>query len=492
MKYLDDPRLLHLSEALSANPGPEARVNVRFEAYSIKQIAKERKMFNRMEEAYASGQEEMDEMSFSPEMKEAGLSSVFGRLDVKESRKVHFLLVSTLNAAFPDHDFTALRPDHFTREISSADVLSHLTATLLGAPTIDLGPIAGSSPASHSPGFAGPSSLPNAAPLSSSTQALSRVLNDVVDLDECEVYSWLPEPEYDPHVGPEEDEDASTIEEDDEYEAIEGMDIDSEVPGWGGQGMDLDDYEPARGTKDDPIDLRQEVPESAPVDFDYKPRKVGGLLWSANYFFYSRRQKRVLFLTTWCRKRPSHSSPVDYAEPGSLPLPISSALSPPSGTHGLPSAPRLRATRHQNLTNLRPSQRKKGRVSGGGLPSPIDRLTSTIPIRSLATPAPVTHQPLRLASSAPTPTAFSHVQPKISHVDAMAKMTAGGFKPRLPGQNKVPAKSLLSAAVKSAARDSEADSRVRKERSETPGSQTGGGAAPLGSALAESSKRVKV
>jgi hypothetical protein len=45
-------------------------------------------------------------------------------------RKVHFLLVSTLNAAFPDHDFTALRPDHFTREPSAAQVLAQLSGTL--------------------------------------------------------------------------------------------------------------------------------------------------------------------------------------------------------------------------------------------------------------------------------------------------------------------------------------------------------------------------
>ena len=92
-------------------------------------------------------------MSFSPEMREAGLSSCFGRLDEKESRyvatrivhmaltsggyvwgssKVHFLLVSTLNSAFPDNDFSSLRPDHFTRERSAAQVLGHLSGSLLG------------------------------------------------------------------------------------------------------------------------------------------------------------------------------------------------------------------------------------------------------------------------------------------------------------------------------------------------------------------------
>lgn len=63
MKYLDFPILTYLSNSLSNNssPQPEIRVQVRFEAYSVKPIGKERKMFKEMEEAYLSGQEEMEE-----------------------------------------------------------------------------------------------------------------------------------------------------------------------------------------------------------------------------------------------------------------------------------------------------------------------------------------------------------------------------------------------------------------------------------------------
>lgn len=61
MKYLDYPLLTHLSNSLSSNPSPEARVNVRFEAYSIKPVAAERKKFKEMEDLYVSGQEEMEE-----------------------------------------------------------------------------------------------------------------------------------------------------------------------------------------------------------------------------------------------------------------------------------------------------------------------------------------------------------------------------------------------------------------------------------------------
>lgn len=61
MKYLDYPSLNLLSTALSTSPAPETKVNVRFEAYSVKPIGRERKMFREMEEAYMSGQEEMEE-----------------------------------------------------------------------------------------------------------------------------------------------------------------------------------------------------------------------------------------------------------------------------------------------------------------------------------------------------------------------------------------------------------------------------------------------
>lgn len=120
-----------------------------------------------------SGSVLITSMSFSPEMKEAGLSSCFGRLDEKESRyvfrlllvvwdhvcalgarglhgqghsrrnvsgvwdgtdlsrKVHYLLVQTLNAAFPEHDFAALQPEHFTREPNAAVVLEQMSGRLL-------------------------------------------------------------------------------------------------------------------------------------------------------------------------------------------------------------------------------------------------------------------------------------------------------------------------------------------------------------------------
>lgn len=61
MKYLDYPLLLELSESLSNHNGPDTKLNVRIEAYSVKPVGKEKKMFKNMEDAYASEQEELVE-----------------------------------------------------------------------------------------------------------------------------------------------------------------------------------------------------------------------------------------------------------------------------------------------------------------------------------------------------------------------------------------------------------------------------------------------
>lgn len=61
MKYLDYPLLTELSNTLSNSNGPDVKLNVRIEAYSVKPIGKEKKMFKNMEEAYVSEQEELAE-----------------------------------------------------------------------------------------------------------------------------------------------------------------------------------------------------------------------------------------------------------------------------------------------------------------------------------------------------------------------------------------------------------------------------------------------
>jgi hypothetical protein len=54
----------------------------------------------------------------SPEDKRNLTSSPFGDRGDSASLKIHLLLVSTLNQAYPDYDFTDLSADEFEREPS--------------------------------------------------------------------------------------------------------------------------------------------------------------------------------------------------------------------------------------------------------------------------------------------------------------------------------------------------------------------------------------
>lgn len=209
------------------------------------------------------------------------------RTELRSLRKVHWLLVSTLNSAFPDNDYTSLRPDQFIRERSAADVVNYISNQLIGPTTQGVPPITVSSPPqSSSPLSSSP--IPPGASLSMFT-----ILNDVVPFDECEVYSWYPEPEYDPHVQSDEndgsDDDLDELLEEEEEQAetmADGMDVDE--PAWGQGGMELDE-QPLDSSKTAKRNKHAE-PEilAPPMEQVSSSERLRKLLWSANYFFYSR------------------------------------------------------------------------------------------------------------------------------------------------------------------------------------------------------------
>lgn len=149
-------------------------------------------------------------------------------------------------------------------------------------------------------------SPPNASPAASSSPSIGpttanpdlyRALSEVVPLDDCEVYSWFPEPEYDPHIEPDDDESSDDDEFPVDEDTSQGMDVDGDdIPAsWGGIEMDLDINEDTLESM--PISRRKSTSggqkpfngDNGNGDWDAgRERRVGGLLWSANYFFYSK------------------------------------------------------------------------------------------------------------------------------------------------------------------------------------------------------------
>jgi len=125
---------------------------------------------------------------------------------------------------------------------------------------------------------------------------LYRLLGEVIPLDagECEVYSWFPEPEYDPHLEPEEDDMSEDGYDEEEVLQTPADEMDLDDPSWGQAGMELDDV-----PESDPMTGRRSSGgKKSPLSggdgsfssggYEGHERRKGGLLWSQNYFFYSR------------------------------------------------------------------------------------------------------------------------------------------------------------------------------------------------------------
>jgi hypothetical protein len=130
---------------------------------------------------------------------------------------------------------------------------------------------------------------------------LYRLLSEVLPLEpnECEVYSWFPEPEYDPHLEADEDdlsEEGFDEEEENQYiEDSQADDMDLDVASWGAGGMDLDEVPPsvAMVRPSGSNGYRRSSLNAADASFssssrDSLEKKKAGLLWSQHYFFYSR------------------------------------------------------------------------------------------------------------------------------------------------------------------------------------------------------------
>lgn len=237
MKYLEYPELELLSRALTFESA-ECKVFTRLEAYSCKAVNKEKRLFKSLESNYARS------ASVSPPNStlDETLSSPFGRLDQPAARKTLFLLIATLNGAFPDHDFSQVNPADFRREASSAMVLNSLSTTLLNLRSSSNAPRSYSSfPGSYdntifgNGGGPGSSSLPGSfgnkgasggfqfgpkginMPPVITHPALSGILDDIMCISECEVYTFHPDMDSDPHASAEPEEEGS-VADDDRYD----------------------------------------------------------------------------------------------------------------------------------------------------------------------------------------------------------------------------------------------------------------------------------
>lgn len=267
----------------------------------------------------------------------------FGPFDKHASRKTLYLLIGTLNIAFPDHEFSEVRPQHFCREESGASVLNALSNTLIAPqragvrvsrtyssypPTSnDLFP--SSVPTSSSPlNNMKPSPFAPPAIVAGTHPSLYRLVDEVIGLSDCEVFSYTPNIESDPHAidfsddeddgSPLADDDSSS--DDDATFEFDDYDVD-----------ELDKPSSSLGKYRPGIGLNPRIPTSARarankdsfddeyvIPYSVTNRRRGALLWSSHWFFLNRKLNRILFITAFARTKAMSSSWADLASDGIL------------------------------------------------------------------------------------------------------------------------------------------------------------------------------
>ena len=250
MKYIEYPELSRLARALT-HEGPECLVHTRIEAYSCKNIKRDKRLFKSLEHSYN------DDISHSPPLP-SWLSldndpemTPFGPFDKHASRKTLYLLIATLNIAYPDHEFSDVKPAHFNKEKDGAAVLNGLSTTLVSPQRAgERAPRTYSSyPPTSSDFF--PSSVPtSSSPLNHSIQSpftppqivsgthpsLYRLIDEVIGLSECKVFSYTPDIDSDPHAN-----DFSDDEDDVASEGDEDSSTDDDAPPFQFDDYDVDE-----------------------------------------------------------------------------------------------------------------------------------------------------------------------------------------------------------------------------------------------------------
>ncbi|KAF4571377.1 hypothetical protein EYR36_008706 [Pleurotus pulmonarius] len=347
MKYIEYSSLTRLAQALT-HEGPECSVHTRIEAYSCKNIKRDKKLFKNLEHAYK------DEISNSPPLPswlaldhEAEMTP-FGPMNKHSSRKTLYLLIATLNIAFPDHEFSDVKPGHFSKEESGASVLNSLSNTLISPHRAGMNaPRTYSSyPPTSSDFF--PSSVPSASsspynstippspfappPIVSGTHpTLYRMLDEVIGLADCEVFSYAPEIEADPHANDysDDEDDAASIGDEDS-----SSDLDDEAP-FEFDDYDVDEVKPHRSSSSSPsssilrqstrASLDESFPRHSPTSWfpQIRLKRRGALLWSSHWFFLNRKLKRIIFISVWARSRGAGRSWMSDEDGFEAPLSIS-------------------------------------------------------------------------------------------------------------------------------------------------------------------------
>lgn len=168
MKYLEENALTWLNSVLGSYEIGDRVLCSKIEAYSCKKAGSDKKLAKHLELYY---QQELEALAAAKDAQELLSSSPLGPLAAPATRKLLINLISTMNASFPDYDFSAVKPEQFRKEADyrlAIQRINHDLAELIDA---------------ESNGF---------------VEKLWEAIAETIKLEECEVYSYIPDMDSDP------------------------------------------------------------------------------------------------------------------------------------------------------------------------------------------------------------------------------------------------------------------------------------------------------
>jgi hypothetical protein len=126
MKYLTVPRLQKLSAMMTAVDVGDRIVYARVEAYSCKLAGADKRAAKEITNAVESELTAQQQQLSPHSMPAASMASITPLGDLREpaTRQLLVSLITTLNASYPDYDFSALRAEEFEREPSAQAVIN--------------------------------------------------------------------------------------------------------------------------------------------------------------------------------------------------------------------------------------------------------------------------------------------------------------------------------------------------------------------------------
>jgi len=181
VKLLEEPLLLEVNMLLAGLCTGKSVIEGRIDLYSCKLAGEDKRVSKSLEQQYIEELQALDSTGSSPGSapSSAGGSGVspIGPLSDSSSRRTLINLILTLNASFPDYEFSSLRPEDFIREPALPVVGAKINRDLCWGTT---GTGTGQTPQEE---------------LMRKTWA---VMEQVIAPTECSIYSYQPDTDCDP------------------------------------------------------------------------------------------------------------------------------------------------------------------------------------------------------------------------------------------------------------------------------------------------------